>query len=171
MVALIEPEAGKDHRRMSVTLRPPEASLQVPIPMTTGRRMIVASGARLVGEITANGAKNAATKMMASALLTREPVVLDNVPNIEAIRTQAELLRSLGAQVEYSPANRQMTIVAEKLRSATLPAELAAKERSSFLLVGPLLARLGSVDAPKPGGCRLGERPVNVDIRGFTAMG
>jgi UDP-N-acetylglucosamine 1-carboxyvinyltransferase len=149
-----------------VTPVTPAAALPV-----AGRRMVVASGTRLKGEITANGAKNAATKMMASALLTREPVVLDHVPNIDAIRTQAELLRSLGATVEYDPATHQMTIVAERLSGHRLDEELAARERASFLLVGPLLARVGQVNAPKPGGCKLGERPVNVDVRGFTAMG
>ncbi|HEU5316475.1 MAG TPA: UDP-N-acetylglucosamine 1-carboxyvinyltransferase, partial [Chloroflexota bacterium] len=133
--------------------------------------MVVASGAHLKGEITANGAKNAATKMMASALMTREPVVLDNVPNIDAIRTQAELLRALGAIVEYDPSTKQMTIVAEHLRVAQLPPELALKERSPFVLVGPLLARMGEVEAPKPGGCNIGERPVDVAIRGFAKMG
>jgi UDP-N-acetylglucosamine 1-carboxyvinyltransferase len=146
-----------------------------PIAVTTtparGRRMVVASGVSLRGEITANGAKNAATKMMAAALLTPEPVVLDNVPNIDAIRTQASLLRSLGAAVEYDPASKQMTIVAERLGTSHLAAELALKERAPFVLVGPLLARLGEVEAPKPGGCNIGERPIDVAIRGFTKMG
>jgi UDP-N-acetylglucosamine 1-carboxyvinyltransferase len=171
MVALSGPGVFKDRLRMSLTLPPVESVLDLPVSRPTGRRMVVASGARLVGEITANGAKNAATKMMASALLTCEPVVLENVPNIDAIRTQADLLRALGAIVEYNPLTRQMTILAEDLTGSTLPPDLAAKERSSFLLVGPLLARIGTVDAPKPGGCKLGERPVNVDVRGFTAMG
>ena len=119
---------------------------------TKVRRMVVSGRARLTGEITANGAKNAATKMMASALLTREPVVLENVPDIDAIHTQAELLRSLGATVEFEPAAHRMTIVAERLTSSRLPADLAEKERSPFVMVGPLLARTGAVEAPRPGG-------------------
>lgn len=139
--------------------------------MSARRRMVVTGGARLTGEMTVNGAKNAATKMMASALLTREPVVLENVPNIEAIRTQAQILRALGAIVEYDAGAHRMTLIAERLKASSIPAALAEKERSSFVLVGPMLARHGMVDAPKPGGCKIGERPVNVDVHGFQLMG
>src|SRR5687767_15659452 len=153
MVALGQPVPALN---APTTLPAPALSPPEPVKMT-GRRMVVASGAQLRGEITANGAKNAATKMMASALLTREPVVLDNVPNIDAIRVQADLLRSLGAAVEFDPQSHQMTIVAEKLDTAALSAELATKERATFVLVGPLLARVGECEAPRPGGCNIGE--------------
>lgn len=168
MVALGQPHVAlKAHPVPVATLPPPPLINAAPL----GRRVVVASGTRLRGEITANGAKNAATKMMASALMTREPVVLDNVPNIDAIRTQADLLRSIGAVVEYDPAARQMTIVAEHLDTAQLSADLASRERATFVLVGPLLARLGEAEAPKPGGCNIGERPVDVAVRGFSKMG
>jgi UDP-N-acetylglucosamine 1-carboxyvinyltransferase len=140
-------------------------------PAPAFRRMVVAGGVRLAGEVTANGAKNAATKLMAAALLTREPVVLENVPNIDAIQTQAALLRALGCHVEYDAAARRMTIVADALSGWSLPAELAEKERAPFVLFGPLLARVGMVEAPAPGGCNIGERPVDVAIRGFAKMG
>lgn len=147
------------------------AAVEEALAPAGGRRMVVRGGARLKGEITANGAKNAATKLMASALLTREHVVLENVPHIEAVRTQADLLRSLGVTVEFDTVAHRMTIVAAKLTGWTLPPALAEKERSSFVMFGPLLARQGIVEAPPPGGCKLGERPVNVDLRGFRAMG
>ena len=168
MVALGTPVLAPKAPPVPVATQPPPPALDT---RTSGRRMVVASGTRLRGEITANGAKNAATKMMASALLTREPVVLDNVPDIDAIRTQADLLRSIGASVEYDPRARQMTIVAEHLDTAQLSADLASRERATFVLVGPLLARLGEAEAPKPGGCNIGERPVDVAIRGFEKMG
>lgn len=165
MVALGQP-------LVALNAAPPTATpTSAPIVPMTGRRMVVASGAQLRGEITANGAKNAATKMMASALLTREPVVLDNVPNIDAIRVQADLLRSIGVAVEFDPQSHQMTIVAEHLDTAALSAELATKERATFVLVGPLLARVGECEAPRPGGCNIGERPVDVHIRGLSKMG
>src|SRR6266508_5619355 len=168
MVALGQPHVALKAHPVPVATQPPPPLLDAP---PVGRRMVVASGTRLRGEITANGAKNAATKMMASALMTREPVVLDNVPNIDAIRTQADLLRSIGALVEYDPAAKQMTIVAENLDTAQLSADLASRERATFVLVGPLLARLGEAEAPKPGGCNIGERPVDVAVRGFSKMG
>lgn len=146
------------------------AAYGAPSPATTNH-MIVSGGVRLTGEFLVNGAKNAALPMMASALLTREPVVLDNVPDLESIRRQAALLRALGATVHYDRLARQMTIVAGEVHSASLPDALARQERVSFLLVGPLLARLGEAEAPHPGGCAIGERPVNVDVRGFQEMG
>ncbi len=136
-----------------------------------GRRAIVQGGARLHGDVRAGGAKNAATKLMASALLTTEPVILENVPTIEAIRTQASLLEALGASVSWEPGAHRVTVCAERLTTDRLVVALASRERASFVMAGPLLARLGHVEAPRPGGCNLGERPVNVDIRGFQAMG
>lgn len=140
-------------------------------PAVAGRRAVVQGGARLRGAVCAGGAKNAATKMMASALLTSEPVVLENVPTIEAIRTQASLLEGLGAIVTWEPGAHRVTVHAERLITDRLEGALASRERASFVMTGPLLARLGHVEAPRPGGCNLGERPVNVDIRGFQAMG
>jgi UDP-N-acetylglucosamine 1-carboxyvinyltransferase len=140
-------------------------------PETCGRRAVVQGGARLHGAVSAGGAKNAATKMMASALLTTEPITLDNVPTIEAIRTQAALLQGLGASVTWDRDEHRVTVHAEHLTTDRLEGALASRERASFVMTGPLLARLGHVEAPRPGGCNLGERPVNVDIRGFQAMG
>jgi UDP-N-acetylglucosamine 1-carboxyvinyltransferase len=133
--------------------------------------MVVAGGARLRGEITAGGAKNAATKMMASCLLTHDPVVLEQVPDIEAVYTQAALLRALGVVVEFDPAGHRMTLLAGQVDGTMLEPDLVAKERSAFVLVGPLLARTGEVMTPQPGGCKIGERPVNVGVRGLEALG
>ena len=157
-------------------LVPGEAKMTAAPPATdeetaVRRRMLVRGGARLVGEITANGAKNAAIKMMASALLTREPVVLENVPNIQAVHTQAALLRAVGAIVEYDGRSHRMTVVADHITNERLPAELTAKERASFVLVGPMLARHGIVESPMPGGCKIGERPIDVHLHGFEQMG
>lgn len=175
MVALGTPGLAQ---RIETPLLQPFSPMPVATPSTStataqsgARTMVLAGAARLVGEITANGAKNAATKMMASALLTREPVVLENVPNIEAVHTQTALLRALGAVVEFDAHLHRMTILADKLTGYTLPADLAEKERSSVVLLGPMLARFGKVEAPRPGGCDIGERPVDVHVRGFTAMG
>jgi UDP-N-acetylglucosamine 1-carboxyvinyltransferase len=157
--------------RTAMTVIAPTPVAPVALDGAPSRRMVVTGGARLVGEITTNGAKNAATKMMASALLTRDPVVLENVPNIQAVQTQAALLRAVGAIVEYDVASHRMTIVADHIVNERLPAELAARERVPFVLVGPMLARHGIVDAPKPGGCNIGERKTDIALRGFEAMG
>ena len=159
------------------TVTPPPVPLGVALPAAppragvSERRMVVTGGARLCGEIAAGGAKNAATKMMASCLLTREPVLLEHVPDIEAVHTQAALLRALGVRVEFDSANHRMTLSAERVEGTVLVSELVAKERSAFVLVGPLLARLGEVTTSIPGGCKIGERPVNVGVRGLEALG
>ena len=93
---------------------------------SAGARWVsVEGGARLSGEIQTSGAKNAATKMMASALLTSEPVVLENVPSIDAIRTQSALLTALGASVEWDAVRHTVTIVAEHLNGDRLIESLA----------------------------------------------
>jgi UDP-N-acetylglucosamine 1-carboxyvinyltransferase len=107
---------------------------------------------------------------MAATLLTSETCTIRNVPCIEDIVTLADLLRSLGAQVEF-PDPHTATVNAGNLTSTRAPAEFVAKMRASFLVMGPLLARLGSAEAGHPGGCEIGIRPVNVDVDGFRAMG
>jgi UDP-N-acetylglucosamine 1-carboxyvinyltransferase len=159
------------------TVTPPPVPISAALPVVapprgaSDRRMVVAGGARLQGEIAAGGAKNAATKMMATCLLTREPVLLEHVPDIEAVHTQAALLRALGVRVEFDGPNHRMTLSAERVEGTELVSELVAKERSAFVLVGPLLARLGEVTTAMPGGCKIGERPVNVGVRGLEALG
>jgi UDP-N-acetylglucosamine 1-carboxyvinyltransferase len=107
---------------------------------------------------------------MAATLLTSETCTIRNVPCIEDIVTLADLLRSLGARVEF-PDPHTAVVNAGNLSSARARAEFVAKMRASFLVMGPLLARLGRAEAGHPGGCEIGIRPVNVDVDGFRAMG
>ena len=109
--------------------------------------------------------------MIAAALLAREETTLENVPNIEDIHTLVELVGMLGARVDYSPSEHRVRILARNLDNPVIPPELAAKARATFLVVGPLVARLGRAMAPHPGGCAIGTRPVNVDIKGLGQMG
>ena len=132
---------------------------------------IIKGGRALAGEVRINGAKNAALPIMAAALLTPEPCVVDNIPNIDDIRTMAELLTHLGCEVRLDEGRHRVTICAERVDDFTIPQDLAVRMRASFLVTGPLLARFGRVQAPHPGGCAIGRRPVNVDINGFLAMG
>ena len=145
----------------------PEHSVLSPSSAPTFR---IVGGSRLRGEVRVGGAKNAALPIMAAALLTRDVCVIHNVPRIEDITTLSDLLRSLGARVEF-PEDHTAVIDSRKLDSARAPAEFVRKMRASFLVVGPLLARLGMAEAPHPGGCEIGMRPVNVDVEGFRAMG
>ncbi|MBM2810533.1 MAG: murA1 [Chloroflexi bacterium] len=135
-----------------------------------GTRLVIRGGRPLRGTVRVGGAKNAALPIMAAALLTEETCVIHNLPAIEDISTMADLLRSLGADVSF-PDRHSAVVNAGHLKSTRAPAEFVAKMRASFLVMGPLLARLGSAEAGHPGGCEIGIRPVNVDVEGFSAMG
>lgn len=134
-------------------------------------RIVTEGGVALHGHMRIGGAKNAALPMMAAALLTDEPCVLENVPILEDIHVMVELLRALGADVELQPERHRVKIHAREITRRGAPAELVERMRASFLVTGPVLARTGEMRAPAPGGCRLGTRPVDVDVRGFKRMG
>ncbi|HEY7063904.1 MAG TPA: UDP-N-acetylglucosamine 1-carboxyvinyltransferase [Chloroflexota bacterium] len=136
-----------------------------------GGTILVEGGFPLRGTVAAGGAKNAALPILAACLLTDEPCTIRNVPNIEDIYTMLAVLRALGAQVDHQPATQTITVQARHLVADEVPHELGTRMRASFLAVGPLLVRLGRAVAPHPGGCDIGMRPVNVDVRGFQAMG
>ncbi|MBI2862511.1 MAG: UDP-N-acetylglucosamine 1-carboxyvinyltransferase [Chloroflexi bacterium] len=134
-------------------------------------RVIVEGGHRLVGRVRPSGAKNAILPLLAASLLTDEECVFENVPCIEDTRTMLELLSHLGAEVSFDPKQHRLAVRAREIRSFTPPPHLVTMMRASFLVIGPLLARYGRAASVHPGGCAIGTRPVNVDIRGFSAMG
>ncbi len=141
-------------------------------PVSTIPRVIRIQGGRpLKGEVVIGGAKNAALPALAATLLTNEECVLNNVPDLADIYTMVDLLRSLGATAEFDAKKRQVRVRANEITSVDAPPELVAKMRASFLVAGPLLGRFGHMSATTPGGCQLGARPVDVDVRGFRRMG
>jgi UDP-N-acetylglucosamine 1-carboxyvinyltransferase len=131
----------------------------------------VRGGQRLSGRVPISGAKNAALPVMAAALLTDEECLLENVPSLEDVHVMADLLRWLGAEVEFDEAHRRVRICAANIERREAPAALVERMRASFLVTGPLLARFGDVRSTTPGGCKLGSRPVDVDVRGLHRMG
>lgn len=141
-----------------------QATTPAPIIVTEG-------GVPLRGRLRVGGAKNAALPMMAAALLTDEPCVLENLPILEDIHVMVELLRLLGAQVELDTDAHRVRIHAREIVRREAAPELVERMRASFLVSGPILARTGEMKTPAPGGCKLGSRPVDVDVRGFKRMG
>jgi UDP-N-acetylglucosamine 1-carboxyvinyltransferase len=117
------------------------------------------------------GNKNAALPMIAAALLTAEPVTLENVPDIADVASMLECARRFGAVVTRRPQSSSVTIHARKLKTARLDPALAAKIRTSVLFAGPLLARKGRVSLPPPGGDGIGHRRLDTHFDGFTALG
>jgi len=138
---------------------------------TQANTAVVQGGARLSGEVRARGSKNCALPLMAAALLTQETCVLHNPPFIRDIEAMANLLTSLGVRVEVDASQRTIAITADAISSTRTPTEIATSFRASFLVTGPLLTRVGEASSVHPGGCKIGERPVNVDLLGFAAMG
>lgn len=117
------------------------------------------------------GNKNAALPMLAAALLTDEPVVLENLPLIDDVLTTVELLEALGVEVSIDRAARRATLNARRIASTTLPPELCAKVRATILFAGPLLARAGRVCISAPGGDPIGRRRIDTHIFGLEALG
>lgn len=147
-----------------------ERSPATPRPSLRASRLRIEGGHPLHGSVRIGGAKNAALPVMAACLLTPDWCVLSNIPNIEDIHTMIGVMEDLGAEIRVLN-SQEIAVRAERIDRVRSPEVLARRMRASFLVMGPLLARAGSAEAPHPGGCDIGERPVNVDVRGFDAMG
>ena len=124
----------------------------------------------LHGEISISGAKNAALPVLASTLLSPQPVTVQNVPHLRDITTTLELMGRFGTRIELS---ENMDLVADNSSITELraPYDLVKTMRASILVLGPLLARFGEAEVSLPGGCAIGSRPVNLHIQGLKAMG
>ena len=109
--------------------------------------------------------------MIAAALLTSEPVTIANVPDIDDVERMLDVARGFGVKVTRNAKTRSVTLVAERIVSVKLDPELAARIRTSFLFAGPLLARLGHVVLPPPGGDAIGHRRLDTHFAGFKALG
>ena len=132
-------------------------------------RLLIEGGRPLHGELVISGAKNAALPLMTAALLTREPLVLHNVPALGDIATMIRLLSRMGVKVEQQ--GDTLILTASELTDPAAPYELVKTMRASILVLGPLLARLGEARVSLPGGCAIGARPVDQHIKGLAAMG
>jgi len=130
----------------------------------------IEGGRPLRGTISVSGAKNAALKLLAAAVLTGERCRFENMPEIEDVRVMVEVLTDLGVVVEH-PAPGVYEVAAGDVDWLFVPLEAAAKMRASFILLGPLLARFGRVIISNPGGDRIGRRPVNLHVDAMRAMG
>jgi len=133
-------------------------------------KLKIHGGQRLRGEVRVGGAKNAALPALAAALLTEQPLRLTNVPRVRDVRTMLRVLEQLGATVTVETEGRTGVCVA-RLASHEAPYDLVRTMRASILVLGPLLARGGRARVSLPGGCAIGDRPVNYHVEGLTRMG
>jgi UDP-N-acetylglucosamine 1-carboxyvinyltransferase len=136
-------------------------------------KFVIRGGYPLLGTMHVSGAKNAALPAMAAALLSEEPVILENIPQVRDIETTRRLLSAMGAEVElgYGRAQHRTTISCRKLTSPEAAYELVKTMRASTLVLGPLLARCGRARVSLPGGCAIGARPIDLHIRGLERLG
>ena len=136
-------------------------------------KLLIEGGLPLRGETAISGAKNAALPLLTAALLTREPLILTNVPALNDIGTMLKLLAQMGVRIERSFDNGSdvVTLDASALDNPVAPYELVKTMRASVLVLGPLVARCGEAKVSLPGGCAIGARPVDQHIKGLTAMG
>lgn len=140
-------------------------------------RIHIEGGRHLAGAIPISGAKNAALPLMTAALLSAEPLRLENVPRLTDVRTLGRLLSALGVAMDEEEGQGSdqgggsLTLTAQEIASTTAPYELVSQLRASFWVLGPLLARCGEAKVSLPGGCAIGARPVDLYIKGLQKMG
>ena len=134
------------------------------------QKFIINGGKKLKGVIDVKGAKNDALVIFAASLLTSQPVIVSNVPDIEDTKRLLELMGKLGCEVKQLTPG-EYKIKAANLKSDLIDPEMAKKIRASILLTAPLLARLGRIKFPHPGGCVIGERPIDQFLDGYENMG
>ena len=132
-------------------------------------KLVIEGGFPLKGEVTISGAKNAALPILISSLLSDETLNLQNVPNLQDIKTCIDLLSALGVSVKRQ--GNDCFLDANDVNNFDAPYELVKTMRASILVLGPLLAKYGEAKVSLPGGCAIGSRPVDIHIKGLELMG
>lgn len=135
-------------------------------------KLIIHGGHELHGRVKISGAKNAVLPIIATTLLAQDkPCVLDEVPYLNDVCTIAEVLRQLGAKVDFNRQQHTLFVDSTVLKTVDAPYDLVRKMRASFVIMGPLLARYGKAKISMPGGCAIGTRPIDLHLKGFEALG
>ncbi len=135
-------------------------------------KIVVKGGHKLIGKVRVEGAKNAVLPVLAGALLaTKGKNIIRDVANLADVYTINEVLKSLGATVEYFPEKNEVVIDSSATLSSEAEFEYVSKMRASILVMGPILARNGFARVSLPGGCAIGSRPIDQHLKGFKAMG
>lgn len=139
-------------------------------------KIIIRGGKRLSGTVPVSGAKNSALTLLPCALLTDEPVTLRNLPRLADIDGFQHLMNQFGVSTSIAGARpedfgRVMTLQATRLTSSVAPYDLVRKMRASILVLGPMLARAGEATVSLPGGCAIGNRPIDLHLKALEALG
>ncbi|TVY09593.1 UDP-N-acetylglucosamine 1-carboxyvinyltransferase [Paenibacillus cremeus] len=132
-------------------------------------KLVIEGGKPLTGAIKIHGAKNAALPIMAASIMAEGTITIENVPELSDIGVMLDILRSLGCKAEHQ--GEKVTVNTIDVHQFHIPEHLMSQMRSSIFLMGPLLARVGRVELYQPGGCAIGERKIDLHLRGLTALG
>ena len=132
-------------------------------------KFVIDGPVRLEGDVVVSGAKNAALPCLAATILTADPVLLSNLPRVADVRTMQKVLGHIGARVE--PGTESVEVAVSGIANADAPYDLVKTMRASVLVLGPLLARAGSVRVSLPGGCAIGVRPIDLHLKAFRKLG
>ena len=133
-------------------------------------KLIVRRGNRLVGTVKTSGAKNAVLPIIAASILGETPSHLDEIPKLEDVRTICGVLKYLGVKIDDSK-EHELVLDTSRITAYEAPYELVRTMRASFVVLGPLLARMGHARISQPGGCAIGSRPIDLHLKGFEALG
>jgi len=133
-------------------------------------KLVIQGGVPLTGEVRISGAKNAALPILCASLLTRGTLRLQNIPHLRDVTTTLNLLAQMGVEVSLDE-KLGVGLTAAKLHNLSAPYELVKTMRASILVLGPMIARFGEARVSLPGGCAIGQRPVDLHIKGLQAMG
>ncbi len=133
-------------------------------------KLVIKQSSPLIGNIRTSGSKNSVLPIIAAALLTDQTNIIEDVPDLNDVKVMCDLIESIGAEVDRSQRN-QLRIRTTAIKDIVAPYELVSKMRASFVVMGPLLARTGRARISLPGGCAIGTRPVNLHLKGLSALG
>ena len=134
-------------------------------------KYIIKHSAPLKGEVAISGAKNATLPILAATVLTDGVCEILDAPHLSDVEVMCDILRSVGATVTEDYENHRILIDGSTVDKSVVPYDLVKKERASFFIMGPLLARMGKVNIALPGGCAIGERPVDLHTKGIKMLG
>jgi len=134
-------------------------------------KYIISEARPLKGKVRINGAKNSVLPIIAASLLAEGVNIIEEIPCLNDVIVMCDLMKSLGAKVDFSQKKNKIKICSSSVSNTTAPYELVNKMRASFLVMGPLLTKMGEARISLPGGCAIGTRPVDLHLKGFVAMG
>ena len=134
-------------------------------------KIVVEKSGPLLGTVKLSGAKNSVLPILAASLLAQEKCILEDIPGLKDVDVICELLASVGADIKARTKDGLIEVNCSRIDNYEAPYELIRKMRASFLVLGPLLARMGKARISLPGGCAIGTRPIDLHLKGFQALG